>query len=55
MPLTKIRIFSTGTGSGAKADFFNDYTNLYGLPPKEQLWLRNEIMKALQRQARKYI
>ena len=53
--LTKIRIFSTGTGSGAKADFFNDYTNLYGLPPKDQLWLRNEIMKALQKQARKYI
>lgn len=53
--LTKIRIFSTGTGSGKKADFFNDYINLFGLPPKDQLWLRNEIMKALQRQARKYI
>jgi len=29
--LTKISIFSTGTGSGDKADFFNGYKNLYGL------------------------
>lgn len=29
--LTKVSFFSTGTGSGDKADFFRDYKNLFGL------------------------
>lgn len=29
--LTKIDFFSTGTGSGDKAEFFRDYKNLFGL------------------------
>jgi hypothetical protein len=32
--LTKFNIFSTGTGSGDKASFFNGYTNLFGLNKK---------------------
>lgn len=29
--LTKIEFFSTGTGSGDKAEFFRDYKNIFGL------------------------
>ena len=29
--ITKINIFSTGTGSGRKSQFFKGYTNLFGL------------------------
>jgi hypothetical protein len=29
--LTKVNFFSTGTGSGDKAQFFKDYKNLFGL------------------------
>jgi hypothetical protein len=29
--LTKVKFFSTGTGSGDKAQFFKDYKNLFGL------------------------
>jgi hypothetical protein len=32
----EFRIFSTGTGSGSKADFFRGYTNLYGLNKKSR-------------------
>lgn len=51
----KITLYSTGTGSGAKADFFKGYKNLYGLTEQDQLWLNNGIMKHLQQHARKFI
>jgi hypothetical protein len=33
---SNIKIYSTGTGSGSKADFFRGYTNLYGLNKKSR-------------------
>jgi hypothetical protein len=33
---SNIQIYSTGTGSGSKADFFRGYTNLYGLNKKSR-------------------
>ena len=51
----KIKIYSTGTGTGEKADFFKGYKNLYGLTKEDQIWLNNEITKHLQQHARKYI
>lgn len=42
--LTQIEIFSTGTGSGLKADFFKGYKNLYGLTKEDQQKLNYEII-----------
>jgi len=42
--LTQIEIFSTGTGSGLKADFFRGYKNLYGLDKEDQFKLNYEII-----------
>lgn len=43
--LTKIDIFSTGTGSGAKRSFFDGYgDNLYGLTPEDKDVLNYEII-----------
>lgn len=42
--LTQIEIFSTGTGSGLKADFFGGYKNLYGLDKEDQNKLNYEII-----------
>lgn len=42
--LTKLYIYSTGTGSGEKAEFFKGYDNLYGLDEKDALFLNYEII-----------
>lgn len=42
--LTKISIFSTGTGSGDKSIFFAGYTNLYGLDQKNNKILQYQII-----------
>jgi len=42
--LTKANIFSTGTGSGQKADFFKGYTNLFGLDSQQQYELNYKII-----------
>lgn len=52
---TKITIYSTGTGSGSKAEFFKGYKNIFGLTKENQIWLNNEITRHLQEIARKYI
>ena len=41
----KVNIFSTGTGSGDKKDFFDGYKNLFGLTKEQQLELNYEIIK----------
>jgi hypothetical protein len=43
--LTKVFIYSTGTGSGQKADFFKGYNNLFGLDILGQKKLNYEIIK----------
>lgn len=40
----KIKIYSTGTGSGEKAAFFNGYKNLFGLDDENMRKLNNEII-----------
>lgn len=42
--LIQIEIFSTGTGSGLKADFFQGYKNIYGLTKEDQYKLNYEII-----------
>lgn len=43
--LVQFDIFSTGTGSGKKHDFFAGYTNLYGLDTESERILNYEIIK----------
>lgn len=53
---TKIDIFSTGEGSGLKKDFFDGYTNLYGLTAADQYKLNYEIIyEPLMKFIRQYI
>ena len=42
--LTQIEIFSTGTGSGLKADFFKGYKNMFGLTVQDQKKLNYDII-----------
>lgn len=42
--LTKVLIYSTGTGTGDKADFFKGYDNIFGLTKNNQLKLNYEII-----------
>ena len=42
--LTQIEIFSTGTGSGLKSDFFKGYKNMFGLTVQDQKKLNYEII-----------
>ncbi len=42
--VTQIEIFSTGTGSGLKADFFRGYKNMFGLTIQDQKKLNYEII-----------
>ncbi len=42
--LTKVNIFSTGTGSGQKADFFRGYKNIFGLDSQQQYELNYKII-----------
>jgi hypothetical protein len=42
--LTQIEIFSTGTGSGDKAEFFAGYKNIFGLNKSNQYKLNYEII-----------
>lgn len=54
--LTKANIFSTGTGSGQKADFFRGYKNIYGLNPQQQRELNyNIILPELNKFINKYL
>jgi hypothetical protein len=54
--LTKVDIFSTGTGSGQKAEFFRGYTNLFGLNPKnERDFNYNILLPELQKYIKKYL
>lgn len=41
---TQIEIFSTGTGSGLKAEFFRGYRNLFGLTIQDQRKLNYDII-----------
>ncbi len=43
--LTKITIFSTGTGAGQKADFFKGYSNIFGLTKQNQYEMNYRIIK----------
>lgn len=42
--ISKIKIFSTGTGSGDKSVFFSGYTNLFGLDNKNTEYLNDKII-----------
>lgn len=42
--LTKFDIFSTGTGSGDKKDFFDGYKNLFGLTDENKRVLNQDII-----------
>lgn len=42
--LTKISFYSTGTGSGDKAEFFRDYKNLFGLDQVNADLMRYQII-----------
>jgi hypothetical protein len=42
--LTKVNIFSTGTGSGEKADFFRGYKNIFGLDKHQSYELNYKII-----------
>lgn len=42
--LTKVSFFSTGTGTGDKADFFRDYKNLFGLDQVNADLMRYKII-----------
>lgn len=54
--LTQLKIFSTGTGSGAKSIFFQGYTNLYGLDQSDQNKLNYEIiLPEIQKFVNKYL
>jgi hypothetical protein len=43
--LTKITIFSTGTGSNQKANFFKGYSNIFGLTKQNQYEMNYRIIK----------
>jgi hypothetical protein len=54
--LTKVDIFSTGTGAGQKSEFFRGYTNLFGLNPKnERDFNYNILLPELQKYIKKYL
>jgi hypothetical protein len=54
--LTKVDIFSTGTGSGQKSEFFRGYTNLFGLNPKNETDFNyNILLPELQKYIKKYL
>lgn len=54
--LTKVDIFSTGTGAGEKSEFFRGYTNLFGLNPKnERDFNYNILLPELQKYIKKYL
>jgi len=55
-PLTKANVFSTGTGSGEKADFFKGYKNIFGLDSQQQIELNyNIILPELNKFINKYL
>lgn len=39
-----LELFSTGTGSGAKQDFFEGYTNMFGLDKNNTSTIEGEVM-----------
>ena len=54
--LSKIDIFSTGTGGDLKAMFFKGYTNIFGLTKENQVQLNNSIiLPELQLFIKKYL
>lgn len=54
--LTKVDIFSTGTGAVEKSEFFRGYTNLFGLNPKnERDFNYNILLPELQKYIKKYL
>lgn len=54
--LTQIEIFSTGTGSNEKADFFRGYKNIFGLDKENQSKLNYSIiLPELQKYVNKYL
>lgn len=54
--LSKLSIFSTGTGSGDKAEFFRGYTNLFGLNTNNANKLNYEIiLPDLQKYIKQYL
>lgn len=54
--LTKVDIFSTGTGAGEKSEFFRGYTNLFGLNPKnERDFNYNILLPELHKYIKKYL
>jgi hypothetical protein len=54
--LTKVDIFSTGTGSGEKLEFFQGYINMFGLSPKnERDFNYNILLPELQKYIKKYL
>ena len=54
--LTKVDIFSTGTGAGEKSEFFRGYTNLFGLNPKNEMDFNyNILLPELQKYIKKYL
>lgn len=54
--LTQVEIFSTGTGSNEKADFFRGYENIFGLDKENQSKLNYSIiLPELQKYVNKYL
>jgi hypothetical protein len=54
--LTQVEIFSTGTGSADKADFFRGYKNIFGLDKDNQSTLNYVIiLPELQKFVNKYL
>lgn len=54
--LTKVNIFSNGTGSGQKADFFRGYKNIFGLDKQQSYELNyNIILPELNKFINKYL
>jgi hypothetical protein len=54
--LTQVEIFSTGTGTNEKADFFRGYKNIFGLDKENQSTLNYKIiLPELQKFVNKYL
>jgi hypothetical protein len=52
---TKVIIYSTGTGTGDKASFFNGYDNLYGLYNRNSLAFNRTLKEELDKFIKKYL
>ena len=52
---TKVIIFSTGTGSGDKSEFFRGYDNIFGLDSPNSLTFNNTLKIELDKFIKKYL